>query len=165
MISTRGWQSLATILEAPNSHLEELYIYHNNVDDQAAIAFVGALTNNHTLCSLDLDENPSITTIGWQSFSKTLCNTSTVNSTFLSNHTLNYLGANAITNETIEPLLELNARDDKKEVAVIKILQSHSDFDMLPFFEWEFKVLPLVLSWLDRASSYEMPAGFGPNRY
>ena len=57
----------------------------------------------------------------------------------------------------------MNARDDKKEVAVIKILQSHSDFDMLPFFEWEFKVLPLVLSWLDRASSYEMPAGFGPN--
>ena len=163
LISTRGWQSLAATLESPNSHLEELYIYHNNVDDQAAIAFVGALTNNHTLCSLDLDENPSITTIGWQSFSKTLCNTSTVNSTFLSNHTLNYLGANAITNETIEPLLELNARDDKKEVAVIKILQCHDDFDMQPFFEWEFKVLPLVLSWLERASECEMPEGFEPN--
>ena len=34
---------------------------------------------------------------------------------------------------------------------------------MLPFFEWEFKVLPLVLSWLERASEYEMPEDFEPN--
>ena len=46
---------------------------------------------------------------------------------------------------------------------MIKILQCHNDLDMLPFFEWEFKVLPLVLSWLERASVLEMPAGFEPN--
>ena len=46
---------------------------------------------------------------------------------------------------------------------MIKILQSHDDFDMLPFFEWEFKVLPLVLSWLERASECEMPEDFEPN--
>ena len=34
---------------------------------------------------------------------------------------------------------------------------------MLPFFEWEFKVLPLVLNWLERASEYQMPEGFEPN--
>ena len=34
---------------------------------------------------------------------------------------------------------------------------------MLPFFEWESKVLHLVLSWLERASAYEMPRGFEPN--
>ena len=46
---------------------------------------------------------------------------------------------------------------------MIKILQSHEDFDMQPFFEWEFKVLPLVLSWLERASVCGMPENFEPN--
>ena len=31
---------------------------------------------------------------------------------------------------------------------------------MQPFFEWEFKVLPMVLDWFERASACEMPAGF-----
>ena len=57
----------------------------------------------------------------------------------------------------------MNERNDKEEVAAIKILQSHDDFDMLPFFEWEFKVLHLVLSWLERASDFEMPDDFEPN--
>ena len=92
-----------------------------------------------------------------------LCDTTSVNATFLSNHTLRYvaLGTNANANETIG--LYLNTRDDKKEVAVIKILQNHADFDMLPFFEWEFKVLPMVLRWLERASEYEMPEDFEAN--
>ena len=34
---------------------------------------------------------------------------------------------------------------------------------MQPFFEWEFKFLPLVINWLERASECEMPRGFEPN--
>ena len=49
-ITTRGWQSLATILEAPNFHLAQLYIHeNNNVDNEAVTTFAGALANNHTL--------------------------------------------------------------------------------------------------------------------
>ena len=73
------------------------------------------------------------------------------------------MSVDASENGMIGPLVELNERNDKKEVATIKILQCHSDIDMLPFFEWEFKVLPLVLSWLERASVLFMPAGFEPN--
>jgi len=64
---------------------------------------------------------------------------------------------NAGANEIIGTLLRLNERRDKKEVAIIKILLCHDDFDMLPFFEWEFKVLPLVLSWFERASVVQLP--------
>ena len=165
-ITTRGWQRFATILEAPNSNLEVLDMLQNNIDDEAATMFAGALANNHTLQKLDLDNNPSITAVGWESLSKTLCDTSSVNATFLSNHTLYYVSPNAAGNnfEGIRRLLTLNGRrDDKKEVAAIKILQNHNDFDMLPFFEWEFKCLPLVLNWLERASEYQMPEGFEPN--
>ena len=162
-ITTRGWQSLATILEAPNFKLERLDISSNNVDDEAVASFVNALTRNHMMNTLDLDNNHSITAEGWEALLKLLCNTSSVNATFLSNHTLDYLGDEVNDHEMLGPLLGLNGRDDKKEVAMIKILQCHEDFDMQPFFEWEFKVLPLVLNWLERASVCDMPEDFEPN--
>ena len=66
-------------------------------------------------------------------------------------------------NAIIGPLLDLNESDEREEVVMSKILQSHNDFDMLPFFEWEFKVLPLVINWLERASECEMPENFESN--
>ena len=161
-VTTKGWQSLATILEAPNSNLCLLYIARNNIDDEAVASFASSLANNCTLTTLYLNDNP-ITDIGWEAFDKLLCNTSSVNTTFLSNHTLQYVGTATNENDIIGPLLALNRRDDKKEVATIKILQTHADFDMLPFFEWEFKVLPMVIGWLEKASECEMPADFEPN--
>ena len=34
-----------------------------------------------------------------------------------------------------------------------KILKCHSHFDMQPFFEWELKILPLVMDWFEKADS------------
>ena len=77
--------------------------------------------------------------------------------TYLSNHTLQYIN---VSDASLQSLLDLNRRDNKKEVAMIKILLSHNDFDMQPFFKWEFKVLPLVIKWFERAaSSVTMPNG------
>ena len=47
-ITTRGWQSFATVLEAPNSHLAELYIYRNNIDDDAVASFFRVLSQTTT---------------------------------------------------------------------------------------------------------------------
>ena len=162
-ITTRGWQSLASILESPSCNLTMLNISCNNIDDGILAVFSSALMNNHTLKTLLLYDNPSITAGGLQAVSKVLCDTSSVNATFLSNHTLNYLGEEVRENAIIGPLLDLNDSDDKKEVATIKILQSHDDLDMLPFFEWEFKCLPIALRWLERASVYEMSDDFEQN--
>ena len=162
-ITTRGWQRLATILESSNCNLLELDVDQNNVDDEAATTYANSLANNRTLQTLNLDNNPSITDDGWKAFSKLLCDTSSVNATFLSNHTLYDLGHEGNGNAIIGSFLELNRRDDEEEVAVIKILQNHEDFDMLPFFEWEFKVLPIILGWFERAFTYEMPEDFEPN--
>ena len=76
-ITTLGWQSLASVLEFPSSNLKGISITENNVDDEAVTAFANALTSNNMLHTLNMILNPSITTIGWQSFSKTPCNTST----------------------------------------------------------------------------------------
>ena len=162
-ISTKGWQILASVLNAPkNSSLTTLSIRHNNIDDQAAAAFADALVNNGTLRVLYLVES-SITDEGRKAFSKMLCDTSSVNSTFLSNHTLTYVTSSTDTRASLNSLFTLNKRKDKKEVAIIKILQYHDELDMMPFFEWEFKVLPLMIDWFERASSITMPENFQLN--
>ena len=101
---------------------------------------------------------------GWEVLSKSLSDTSSINSTFLSNHTLRFVGGpNARNVPILRPMLTLNLRDEKREVAIIKILQHHNCFDMTPFFEWEFKVLPLMIGWFERASVIDMPKDYEPD--
>jgi len=171
-VTTKGWQHLASILEPLNSSLKDLTMMGNRIDDEVVQTFVNALVNNRALHSLDLDNsNPSITEKGRQALSKLLCDTSSVNATYLSNHTICDIDFGSTrTNTNVKSLLQINGIininfvvDDKKEVAIIKILKHHDDFDMLPFFEWEFKVLPLMINWFERASAITMPDNFEPN--
>ena len=152
-ITAKGWQHLATILEAPDSNLATLSIQHRH-------AVTAALINNSKLLNLRLNVNQITEKGGCEAISTLLCDTSSVNSTYLSNHTLQSVSG---FNNSVRPLLELNERDGKKEVAMIKVLQHHNDFVMMPLFEWEFKVLPLMINWFERASSITMPEGFEPN--
>ena len=56
----------------------------------------------------------------------------------------------------VEDLLVLNkSRENKKQVAMEKILKHHQHFDMQPFFEWDLKVLPIAIEWFERATSME----------
>ena len=157
-ITIRGWKSFATLLECPNSNLTTLRISHSNLDDQVVAAFAKALTSNRKLRRLNL-HGLQTSANGEQLFSNTLCDTSSVNATFMSNHTLVFVDARNATG-TVKSIFRCNARFDKKEVAIIKILRHHEEFDMQPFFEWEFKVLPMILDWFERASACEMPDGF-----
>lgn len=153
-ITAKGWQHLASILEAPNSSLTTLSIQSNFINDEALAFFTNALINNETLVKLNLNGN-QVTSKGREPFIKLLCDTSSVNSTFVSNHTLNSIGSFVVNTDqinTIASLLHLNGKvvDNKKQVAMIKILQHHNEFDMSPFYGWEFKVLPLMIDWFER---------------
>lgn len=165
-ITSRGWQKLASILESPNFNLKELILYGSNVDidDKALAAFANSLATNRIMHTLNLNRNGRITDEGWEVLSKSLSDTSSINSTFLSNHTLRFVGGpNARNVPLLRPMLTLNLRDEKREVAIIKILQHHNCFDMTPFFEWEFKVLPLMIGWFERASVIDMPKDYEPD--
>jgi len=161
-VTTRGWQHLATILENPNSNIIYIDLTNNNVDNKALATFASRLSNNSSLKRLKLNtdwlsENRS-STESWLVLSEVLCNISSINSTYLSNHTLQCLGLTPSSNP-LGHLFDLNDRVDKKDVAMIKILQYHNDFDMMPFFEWEFKVLPHVIKWFERASVIDYARG------
>ena len=159
IVTVRGCQSLATMLQNPNSSLEELRLYNNRFGDEGAITFANALAANSKLKALGLGDN-DITVEGWSSFSKVLCDTSSINNTFLSNHTLGDLAYNKISPSNmpvdVRALLALNrSSEDKRQVAMEKILKHHRHFDMQPFFEWDLKVLPIAIDWFDQARSIE----------
>jgi len=164
-ITTRGWQQVASILKAPNSNLNNLYLTRNNIDEEALTVFANALINNQTFKTISLGSGTPISIEGEASraFTKLLCDTTSVNLTYLSNHTLKHVLEERTGVTLLKPLLILNRRRDKKEVAMIKILKHHNDFDMTPFFEWEFKVLPLMIGWFERASAIDMSGGFDTN--
>ena len=115
-------------------------------------------------------QDTGISMDGWAKFFTLLCDTSSVNNTYLSNHTLENLGASELlinlhtlltSNPDTLPMpadvhsrLALNRSGKSKgQVAMIKILQHHSHFDMQPFFAWEFKVLPLIINWFTKAKA------------
>lgn len=157
-ITTRGWRAVSTLLKSPNSDLEELLLERNGIGDEGAVIFEVALANNCKLKTLALSHNV-ITAEGWAAFSKLLCDTSSINNTFLSNHILHHIRCSRISNDDamvpddMRSYLDLNGGADKKKVAIIKILQNHRHFDMQPLFEWDFKALPLVIDWFERAAA------------
>ena len=151
LITIKGWKTVATLLEEmPDCNLEKLTINNNDIGDEEALVFANALSGNSTLETLDLSHT-SITTKGMKFFKKLLCDTSSINNTYLSNHTLRILERN-VSGDEIQPHLWMHGRiEDKGQVAILKILLNHSYFNMEPFFEWELKVLPITIDWFTKA--------------
>ena len=102
-------------------------------------------------------------------FTQLVCDTSSISSTFSSNHTLSGLSLplvqvqqlteNVFKNTKLTSLLKLNKGVDKGHVAMKKILKYHPNINMEPLFEFvgtedderNLKALPYVIDWFDKA--------------
>jgi Ran GTPase-activating protein (RanGAP) involved in mRNA processing and transport len=153
-ITALGLGSLSTLLQSESCSLTEISIWGIPFGDDGAVALADALKGNTSMKELFFDpESARITSVGWSAFSKLLCDTSSVNATYLSNHSLTTVGIDVydddVPPDVTTPFLELN-KHPAEHVAIHKILKSHPDFDIEPFFEWKLKLLPLVVSWFER---------------
>ena len=152
-IDDEGIEAFAYALDNADCNLEELIIYCNRIGDKGALILANALKRNCKLKELNLDNN-GITADGWRAFSKLLCDASSVNKTYLSNHTLGNLGAVPDLSPRLQAYLRMNEGiEDRGQIAIVKILQNHSHFNVQPFFQWEFKVLPLLIGWMENATA------------
>ena len=152
-ITADGLRSLSPLLQSENNSLETLYLYGINFGDDGAVALAEGLRGNKSLNQLWFcPSEAGITAVGWSAFSKLLCDTSTINNTYLSNHTLTKIGhGNEDNPQYILDYLVMNKDRSDASISKSKILQSHADLDMEPFFEWKTKFLPVIISWLQRA--------------
>ena len=107
-------------------------------------------------------------------FSRLLCNTSSINDTHSSNHTLeklDLLGENQHSGRQLDILLKLNKGTNKSHVAIKKILQYHPNLDMGPLFQWDsegeqtLKALPYLVDWFGKAEEAVAVAGDEENCY
>ena len=156
-IGNVGCGAIATLLDNPNCNLQHLDLLSNNIGNEGAITIANSLANNTTLQKLILSHNPFDQSVVEESFCKVLCNTSSINSTYSSNHMLKKIVLTSGTGPQLVSLLKINKGTNKSHVAMKKILKYHPNIDMGPMFEWDaedeqsLKALPYVISWFERA--------------
>ena len=155
MIGNEGCEVLATLLNDPNSNLQSVYLYNNQIKSAGAITLANSLTSNTKLDTLFLAENPIDSNSIQDAFCNLLCNASSINETYASNHTLNAICR--LWGGPLQPLLQLNTGSNKSHVAIKKILHCHPSMNMEPLYEWDakgeqtLKALPYVIDWFKRA--------------
>jgi hypothetical protein len=181
-ITASGLRSLSDTMQSESCRLEELFLFDSkfdvglNIRDDGAEVLALALVGNKSLKCLRFDfDDDADRDLAWPAFCTSLCDTSSVNNTYLlSNHTLHELEiwGRARTWTRIEQwflfhghdvwnredfpsdvrlLLQLN-KEHPQHAARCKILMSHAHVDMVPFFQWKLKFLPLALAWFERAT-------------
>ena len=164
-IGNGGCDALAALLRDPNSNLHNLDLMANVINNDGANTLANSLVNNTKLKHLVLTHNPIDLSSVRNTFSKVLCNKSSIKDTYLSNHTLERLCLPQYSQ--LAYLLDLNGRTNKSHVAMIKILQYNRNIDMEPFFEWnlegegerELKALPYIVAWFDKAGEMAVREG------
>lgn len=156
-ISVIGWWAFAAALRNPNSALISVNLRGNLLDDVALSSFAYSLAHNNVLKELYLDRNEGNTTNrGWDAFSNALCNKTSINATFNSNHTLRRILQSANDSQLpsdVRILLQLNRENTTTEAARRKILDVHFSsgvFSMRPFIDMDLKVLPHAVAWMTR---------------
>lgn len=158
-IGDTGCQALSTLLEDPSCNIQTLNLLHNQINNEGINNLVNSLSNNIKLKELKLGGNQMDNENEVkEAFVKLLCNTTSINATYSSNHTLTKLPLpNFHMGNQLVVLLKLNKGTNKKYVAMIKILKYHPNIDMEQLFEWgpndekNLMALPYVVAWFDRA--------------
>jgi len=108
-IGNGGCEVLGTLIEDPTCNLRKLELEDNSIGIEGAIIFANSLQNNTKLKELDLYNNPINSSDVQGVFSGLLCNKSSLNDTYSSNHTLERLYLPQVFgNVQVRPLLELN---------------------------------------------------------
>ena len=158
-ITASGLRSLKEYLQSPSCALKELYLYGINIGNKGAQALAHSLLGNKSLISLRFDES-GITSKGWnESFLKLVCDSSSPNRLYHSNQTLSHLSGclspyGSDVKSHIASWLKINNDCRTPTLAAkSKILNIFPDLDIVPLFQWNLKLLPLLKCWFSVSSA------------
>ena len=157
-ITANGLAPLSSLFRAEHCSLLTLELCGMHLGDDGAEILANGLIGDESLQTLTFDslsDNFScFAARGWNAFRVLLCDTSSVNNTYLSNHTLVNMGefGYGLPSDIVQ-YLKLNELQNHA-TAICKILDSHPDIDVTPLFEFNLKCLSLVVAWFEKANSY-----------
>ncbi len=148
--------------------LETLFLEAMNIGDKGAEVIANGLVGNTSLKHLAITPGlAGITSSGWSAFSRLLCDDSSINNTYQSNHTLEHIGDNyrwaSIPGRVfrqfcsrgnfhgipskVAKYLKMNKKYSVKDAARIKIAKKYPDIPVEVFFQYKLKLLPFLVSW------------------
>jgi len=163
-----GWGgciALASLLKRNSSSLTKLCLRWNKINDECVTHLVSGLRDNTTLITLDLSHNFGITRTGWIRLLNLLCDTTSINHTYHSNHTLQELGDLTWVHmnssqgigwlvQCLHEYLDVNKKKGRshKNAARYKLWNRHffdhrGVFDLRKFLDMDVQVIPHVLAW------------------
>mmetsp|Transcript_20290 Transcript_20290/g.30908 ORF Transcript_20290/g.30908 Transcript_20290/m.30908 type:complete len:488 (-) Transcript_20290:107-1570(-) len=167
-ITASGLRALSQLFSSA-CPVETLLLEDMNIGDEGVEALADGLMGNTTLKHLVLTpDSAGITGTGWAAFSRLLCDTSSINNTYSSNHTLEHIGDDyhyvsdpfggpklfRSGNYSggyfpgIPPAVVQYLKINKENYAAkIKIGRCHPDIPVEVFFGYKLKFLPLLVSW------------------
>ena len=145
-------QQISCATSNPESKLKFLDLNDNYIGNEGALVLANAIAGNNTLKRLDLDHSlgDAITASEWDGFLGILCNSSSINATFQSNHTLMRMWCYSwnrngmhLPDELLFSL-QANTETDKINVARQKIFHCHlnGNFNLAPFLGMDAVLLP-----------------------
>ena len=152
-LSLHGPRVIAASLANPECHLVTFWLHQTGIGDEGAAILAESLRSNRKLTYMLLSTiitSSRINETGWNAFSSILCDTTSINATYNSNHTLEELGTNPAMPQEVITMLKFNFSKDKSLVAANKILQAHRHLDMQPLFGMKLDLLPHVVAWVER---------------
>lgn len=157
LITEAGLRSFSSLFHFDSCKLEHLTLEDMNIGDDEAEALAAVLAGNKSLKYLCFNNN-TITSEGWSAFSRLLGDPSSINNTYLSNHTLRLIGEHVHypNRRDVDRYLAWNrvTTYDAPGPKIKKILYIHRDLDMEPFFQYKLKLFPVVIGWLQRSAAY-----------
>ena len=167
-ITSVGWQEMANRLSGPDAPVvEHINLGECNIDDASAHMIVAALAFNTSLKELVIYQRgyEDITPSLWDELYWVLCDETSIDSTYSSNHTFGRIWtrprgySDCDMPEYIFPLLRMNRIEDKSHVARLKILKFHfyeggddSDtaYQIGVFAQMPEIMMPFALEWIGR---------------
>jgi hypothetical protein len=135
-----------------------IYVSNDSINDEVMQSFADALASNNKLRELNIFTviaHNHITPDGYAAMTNILCDTSSILSTYHSNHTLEELChksfARPLPNDLLS-LFKINRESSVSQAARLKIIKSHFsgyDINMQPFGEMNLSVRPhAIASWM-----------------
>eukprot|EP00985_Skeletonema_marinoi_P025697 scaffold19122_cov162-Skeletonema_marinoi.AAC.6 len=154
-ITATGLSYLSNSIRSDSCRVETLHLQGIPIGDDGLEVLARGLADSKSLWLLELDNSVDVseTSAGWLAFSRALCDTSSVNSTYLSNHTICDIcieDDGEFIPRDIALYLQLN-KEHPQYAARCKILMSHPHLNMEPLLHWGLKFLPLAVAWIERS--------------
>ena len=152
---TAGWVDFSTVLRNPTSALEVIYVSNDSINDEVMQSFADALASNNKLRELNIFTviaHNHITPEGYAAMTNILCDTSSILSTYHSNHTLEELCHKSFASpfpNDLSSLLKINKENSVSQAVRLKIINTHfsgSEINMQPFMEMNLSVRPHAIA-------------------